>query len=760
MKRALLIVAAIAVPSLAAAPRADYDSLQKWRFTASPIAINTPVTIARDSATWTLKSGRVRLMEPLSGGRSTGFVFEGQGRFTMEVRDRAELAQLRRFAAKPDLHSFATDFRELVFRTSDDTVAAKFGASDGGYAGNDLARGRHNHWLIDRRVDVDAVILAALANEGAVAVVAAMRTADFGWLDYDFDSTRPEAVQLIRFFREFPEIWVSLPSGDPMRAARLDAIDVKADLTRYSLTPPAGETHQRKIKGQYVVEETLTVQRDGVSALRMQLHPLARDVKARDESGQPLEVIRDSIGERSANVENKFHDPVFTIFFPAPMAMGSQRHITFEYALETENYALGRSWYPTFAGFFDKHTATLDLLVNHRNVVRSMGTLRNEIETDRGKRSVWRIERPTIMVTFSTAERFEEATVEKPGVPPITSFGGVARLNPQAHVRKAAEDVANAIDFFQTLLDDKLDTPRLFVTSITGEHGQAFDGFLHLSERTYSNEPGAEELFRAHETAHSWFGHKVRWKTYRDQWLTESISEYLGMMFVEARVKNGQRLFNEILDSYEGIVKGNWSGGFSKFNRPGLMHAMRNASYRSRIGPIGHGFRAGTGEMPFGYMVQVYYKGPLVMHMLRMLLRYQTGSDGAFVRVLRDFIHAHAGGEATSADLQRSIESVAGGDWSWFFDRWIYGAEVPALRARSTIERVSDGWRVTVKTEADDEDFAPVVMPVRVDLVDGSTSMLLVKITRPEQTESRVLSAEPRRVLFSPEHSLLANLSR
>jgi hypothetical protein len=760
VKRALLIVAAIAVPSLAAAPRADYDALQKWRFSAAPITLNNPVTISRDTATWTLKSGRVRLMEPLPDGRSTGFVFEGQGRFTMEVRDHAELAQLRRFAAKPDLQSLATDFNELVFRTSDDTVAAKFAAAEAGYTDNDLARGRLNHWLIDRRVDVDAAILAALANEGTVAIAAAMKTPDFGWLDYDFDSNRPEAVQLVRFFRDFPEVWISLASGEAARVARLDAIDVKADLTHYSLTPSAGETRQRKIKGHYEVMETLTVQRDGVSALRMQLHPIARDVKARDERGEPLTIIRDAIGERSANLENKFHDPVFTIFFPAPMSKGTQHRITFEYELETENYALGRSWYPSFAGFFDKHTATLDLLVNRRNVVRSMGTLRNEVETDRGKRSVWSIERPTIMVTFSTAERFEEATVEKPGVPPITSFGGVARLNPQTRVRKAGEDVANAIDFFQTLLDDKLDTPRLFVTSITGEHGQAFDGFLHLSERSYSNEPGEEELFRAHETAHSWFGHKVRWKSYRDQWLTESISEYLGMMFVEARVKNGPRLFNEILDSYEGIVRGNWSGGFSKFSRPGLMTAMRNASFRSRIGPIGHGFRAGTGEMPFGYMVQVYYKGPLVMHMLRMLLRYETGSDDAFVRVLRDFVHTHSGGEASSADLQRSVESVAGGDWTWFFEQWIYGAELPSLRARSTIERVSEGWRVTVKTEANEEDFAPVVMPVRVELADGSTSMMLVKITKPEQSESRVLSAEPRRVLFSPEHSLLANVSR
>src|SRR6202011_2518501 len=107
-------------------------------------------------------------------------------------------------------------------------------------------------------------------------------------------------------------------------------------------------------------------------------------------------------------------------------------------------------------------------------------------------------------------------------------------------------------------------------------------------------------------------------KSYRDQWLSESFAEYSAMMFVQATVKGGDRFFAEMLDSYDGIVQGNMSGGFSKFNRPWLI--VRSAAYRARLGPIGVGYRAGTSDVPFGYLLQTYYKGPLVVHMLRMLL--------------------------------------------------------------------------------------------------------------------------------------------
>jgi hypothetical protein len=750
----------------------DYRQLQKWQFTTEAVPIVKPVTLVRDTASWTLRSGKVRLMEPAANGRCTGLIFEGDGQFTMTVPDAVELAQLRRFALRPQLRAIDTPFTEMVLRVSDETIDRLFaGGARPPFASQALAEKRHNHWLIDLRMDVDAAIVAAMAN-GDVAMTASMRTADFDWLTWDYDGTRREEIQLIRWWRQFPEVWLSLdraedrqpngrPGADRGRPARLDAIDVKADLTRYSLTAPVGETRQRKVKGHYRVEETITMLRDGLSALRLQLEPTAWNLTARDDRGDALSVVRDHIGARSASLDDKIYDQVLTLFFPAPPQRGEQRRIVFDYDLETENYAPGRSWYPTFPEAFDAHTARLDLLVNKRNEIRAMGELKSETETDRGKRSVWVVSKPAVMITFSTAEHFEEASVRLPDQPEIISFGDVARLNAGTRVRNAAVDVANSVQFFQNILAEKLDTPRLYVTSITSDHGQAFDGFLHLSEWSYSGQPGAEEMFRAHETAHEWFGHKVGWKSYRDQWLTESFAEYAAMMFVQSTVKDGTRHFNEILDAYEGVLKANMLGGFSKFSRPWLARMLRNSAFRQRLGPIDLGYRAGTGELPFGYMVQTYYKGPLVLHMLRSLLRYKTQSDDLFIRVLRDFVHQYSGKQASTADFQRVLEGDAPGDWSWFVHAWIESAEMPTLTWSYKVEPSGSSYKlsVTVKRSGVGDDFS-LIAPVRLEFDGNRSAMMFVPVNSAEQTVSQSIDARPRAVVFAPDHSLLANIRR
>lgn len=769
MHRPTVLIAAVAVAAVVASafagdPESDYRQLQKWRFSSSPIALTQPVTITRDTATWTLQSGSVRLMEPLSSGRCTGLVFEGNARFVMTIPDRIERAQLRRFTGRRE-ESIDTSFSQLVLRVSDDTIDKRFTARPP-FTSNSLAQNRHNHWLIDLRTDVDAAILAAAVNSGALAMTAGIKTDTFDWLTWDYDSTRMEEIQLVRWTRRYPETWISLhrsdDRGEDARPARLDHIDVRADLTRYSfLGGRAGETGQRKIDGRYTVEETITPLTGGLTAVRFQLDPTAREVTAKDANGAPLVVIRDHIGARSAALSNKLYDPLISVFFPTPLPAAHPQRITFAYQLESENFALGRSWYPTFPEAFDPHTARLELLVNKRNEIRAMGRRESESETPNGKLSIWSVTKPAMMITFSTAEHFEEATINLPDVPQIISFGTVAHLNPGTRVRNAGVDVANSVLFFQTFLDAKLDTDRLYVTSITGDHGQAFDGFLHLAEWSYASYPGLSELFRAHETAHEWFGHMVGWKSYRDQWLTESFAEYVAMIYIQSTAKDGTRLFDEILESYESVMLGNMGGGFSKFNPVWLVRELRNSRFRARLGPIGIGYRAGTGELPMGYMVQSYYKGPLVLHMLRSLLRYRSESDDLFRQVLRDFVHEYRGKRASTEDFRRILERDAPDDWGWFFDAWIYGAEIPTLTWSYKVDPAESGYRisVTVKRSGVSDDFS-IIAPVRVELDGDHYAMVFVPVKKAEQTVTQILPVRPRNVIFAPNHSLLANVRR
>lgn len=767
---ALLLVA---LPLFALDPttaRAEYDRLQKWQF-SPPLPLAAPVTLTRDTATWTLTSGTVRLMEPLADGTITGLVFEGKGTFVLTIPDRYEVAQLRRFARRAELDALEQPFTQLVLRTSDPAVAKLFPGGGAVYSADGVAARRHEAWLVDTYDDVDARIIAALLNRGAEQFVADMRTRDFDWLRYDYDSLRDEEITILSSDTRGAEVWVSLDraeergeDGRPSRGSRLAAlehIDVKADLTGFSMRGQVGRNRQPTVKGQYVVQSTFRGVADESRALTLGLLPTARDVRAFAEDGTELTILRDRIGKRSVHVENDQHDDELTVVLAAPLRRGETQRIRFEYELETVNYALGRSWYPHVPeGFDQRQTARLELTVRRRNELRAMGRLEKTVEENGKETSIWIVDRPTKMITFSTATHFEEVRVEEEGVPPVIAFGPDYQFRNTSRLRKVASDVARSVRYFQELLGSKVTPEQFYVTSIAAHHGQSFEGFLHLTEATFRTEhPGASELFRAHEVAHTWWGHKVGWTTYRDQWISEALAEYCAMMFVRDTVEDGERYFDEMLRSSWGIVHGNMAGGFSKFNRPGLIE--RSVTERRRLGPIGHGYRASTRDIPTGYLIQAYHKGPLVLHMLRQILAMRSGSDEVFIRSLRDFIAAHEGTTGSTEDFRRVLERNAGIDLGWFFDSWIYRADIPAYAWKSSVRPEGDGFAVTIDLERRNvgDDFATLI-PVRVELEGGREETFFLENRQNRQSVTYRVPARPKNVLFAPDSSLPAIVKR
>lgn len=748
--------------------RAEYDRLQKWRFAAA-VPLSAPVTFTRDTATWTLTTGSVRLMEPLADGTVTGLLFEGRGTFRMTLPDRYELAQLRRYAKRPQLEALEQPFTQLVLRTTDRDFAKRFPAAGAPYSSQSLATKRHEAWLTETFEDADARIIAALLNPGAEQFLADMRTADFDWLRYDYDSARAEEIALLRADARGVEVWVSLdrpadrvadgrPAAGALRAA-LGHIHVTADLTDHSRE--VGTSRQRLLQGKYVVTETFTGLADVTHALTLGLMRTAKELKAFSEAGAPLVVFRDPVGKRSMQVDNKLHDDELFVILDKPLRRGQQQRIRFEYELETANYAPGGVWYPSIPeGFEQRHTGRLALSVRRKNELRAMGRMESKTESDGVETSIWVVERPAKMITFSTATRFEEVTVDPGGVPPVLSFGPDYQFLNTSKLRKVATDVAESTQYFQQLLGSNVSAERFYVTSIASAHGQAFDGFLHLAEWTYRSEnPGASELFRAHEVAHTWWGHKVGFTTYRDQWISEAFAEYCAMMFVRDAVKGGDRYFEEMLRSYEGIVKGNMAGGFSKFNRPWLIE--RNAVERGRLGPIGHGFRASTFEIPAGYQIQTYHKGPLVVHMLRTLLAMRLGSDDAFIKTMRDFLAEHDGKSASTEDLRRVLERTVQSDFGWFFDSWIYRAEIPSYTWSYRVEPDGSEYAVTIDLERRGvSDGFTAVIPVRVETEDGHSGLMFITNKESRQTVTHRVPSRPKNVVFAPDSSLLAHVKR
>jgi aminopeptidase N len=330
-------------------------------------------------------------------------------------------------------------------------------------------------------------------------------------------------------------------------------------------------------------------------------------------------------------------------------------------------------------------------------------------------------------------------------------------------IRRLNEDIADSIQFFQDLFDTRLPFERVFVTGIVAYHGQSFDGFLHLPEETFSEERGgASELFRAHEVAHQWWGHLIHRRSYRDQWLSESFAEYSAMMFVEANVENGEKLFAEILHVYHDIVMGSIQSVFSRFSRPELI--QMSDKERKRLGPIDVGRRASTRKTPQGYFLQTYYKGALVLHMLRVQLRDQSGGDDLFIAILRDFLKTYRNELASTENFRAMVEKHASGDWGWFFDQWIYGADIPTVRwiyetSRHPDQDGSYFLSVRVRRDGEGNDFIPPI-PLRVELEDGKTQDLLMTVQGAEDVYRCRFPSSIKGVELNPDRAFLVRVKK
>jgi hypothetical protein len=774
----LPVLLSLASPCLAQTPesvKADYDLLQRWRFRSDPVAVPAEgIHWSDEGGEWTLESGRIWLEEPTSTGAVTGLVFEGKGRFQMAVPDPIELAQLRRFAQKPELASIDEPFSSLVLRTAGELPlqglkppAAK------GFEVNKLARERHLQWLTQRGFDADSRVIQALLNPHDRYLRVDMKTGDFGWLTYDYDAQRLEEIRLLSFNTTYPaeEVWLALdrpadrdargrPNSTLRPAIDIQHVDVKADLTK------AGRDKDW-MKGQFQIGVRFIPQRDGDRTVQFVLDSFAK-VASVSENGKPLPILRDHIGDRSNALDGRIYDSSLVALLDRPLVRGEERRLDFAYDLDLRNYAPGREWYPGTDSdetiLADSHTARLELRVRNKFEVRAMGRREEASDRDDGSSatSVWIVDHPVKMLTFSFADHFREEKAQAPGVPDVICFGSRASVGGFNSFRSVAQDVSNAFAFYQQLFGSSLPPEPVYVTGINAGHGQAFDGFIELSEYTFSIlGPGAAELFRGHEAAHQWWGVQAGAATYRDAWLGEAFAEYSAMMFVEAKVKGGPKLFQEIIRAYDDELNGSLESGFSKFARQDV--SLLNHTHGHRIGPIGHGWRANTGDVPTAYSSQVYAKGALVLHMLRGMLRDQTRSDQAFVDVLRDFLATHKGGFVSTKDFQATVARRAPGDWSWFFDEWVDGTAIPTYRWSYKIATAPDAgqWPVALKVrQAGVPAGFKMSVPVVVDFGNGKTERLRVMVDEAEKTFTLPFAEKPKSLTFNPDSEVLAKTKK
>ena len=313
--------------------------------------------------------------------------------------------------------------------------------------------------------------------------------------------------------------------------------------------------------------------------------------------------------------------------------------------------------------------------------------------------------------------------------------------------KEVASDVVNSYKFFQHIYG-KTKLKNLFVCEHPYIHGQAFQGLINLSWSTFAETDiyGYDEIFRAHEVAHQWWGIGVDYSSYHDKWLSEAFAEYSGLWYMQIILQDNEKFF-DVLDNWkEKIIS----------NRKYIFGSGQES------GPIWLGYRTESKETKGDYNLIIYKKGAWVLHMLRnMLLDLKTMNEDRFTNLMRDFFNKYNGFKASTEDFRKICDTHFNMDMSWFFNQWVYNTNVPTYKfSYKSIKKPKNKYLVKCKVKQENvpPDFIMYV-PILIKFSGDRFARLRVKITGAEcEFNLPLLPVEPEEVIFNDLNSVLCEV--
>jgi Peptidase family M1 domain len=341
---------------------------------------------------------------------------------------------------------------------------------------------------------------------------------------------------------------------------------------------------------------------------------------------------------------------------------------------------------------------------------------------------------------------FKDYQIKEDGIPPVTvmisedahrHLGGLRQKNMKETV---GGDIAKSLRFFQHVYGE-LPAKQFYATEIPDLHGEAFPGLVHLSWWTFqqTDQEGEDEVFRAHEVAHQWWGVGVDFASYHDQWLSEGMSNFSGLWYMQTVRKDNAKYF-------------------------GVLHRWRNSvlEHKDNAAPISLGYRATSSKDSTGYDVVVYKKGAWVIHMLRILmLDFKTMNEDRFTETMRDFYRTYQGKRASTEDFRKVAEQHLGADLGWFFDQWVYGTDVPSYKVAYRTEPAENG-QFRVKLQVDQENVGQdfqMYVPVTLDLGNNQIARVRAKVRGPRTVvDLPLMPAKPKSLVFNDLDGVLAEV--
>jgi aminopeptidase N len=520
---------------------------------------------------------------------------------------------------------------------------------------------------------------------------------------------RPAHLSLIVFFV------ASLVSIAPnARAAERVPLQITAYTIDAELKP---ESHMLTC----VTRVTFTAL-DQVQTAVFELHGALRVDKVTDAKNVPLN------GERGAEASlritpqkplSKGQTYTWTFYYSGALPSdegGPVEGLKYAYVGDPESYLLyGGRWFPMVGYLTSRFTADIHVKVPTGYTVIGSGAQGSAKPAGNG-------------------ETEHDFSWKKPGFPGTIiagKFNPAVSPAPNIHVYTTDAHKAAAADYGQSAL-------RIFAY-FTSSFGLPESGTMNVVELpddtvpTYwapeiaavaGNRIGGKTDFRvlSNTIAHQWWGSEISPATLNDAWITNGMSRYGELMYLEDSAGRSA-LDAAILDV---------SAGALAYDTIPLASAGRLNVYSPE-------FQAMTLE-----------KGAIVYHMLR----WEVGDD-SFIKILRATLSQFTDKGIKTSDFERTAEAQSQQQLTPFFAQWLDGTGAPAFTNKYAIYRLGNnkGFR-TIGEIQQDLDLFNMPVDLRIE-TDGKTENKRVSVVGTDSQYVIDTFGRPRHVLIDPDDWVL-----
>ncbi len=748
------------------------------------------VQINKDDIHLYFTDGYLIFGKPIEGVRTaavfTADVEAGDGELLLLPTDRSERRSLAVYTGRPNLDEHL-DAAVLLF--GDNTYAdlmLQIRANEFNRPKPEMGALMADQWhsvVRNLSASFEARLLLDLLSprhRQQGCFIAAINGRRLGNFDVVYEPRSPEQIVAgqvaLRNSRTFFDVWTSFeasPYRKGIRKAPAPELSLKDYRIEATLEPNLLLRVVTKVKvrvadaGERVLPFDMTA--------RMQVSSATID-------GEPAEVLQPE-SLRSNLIRNNGNS-MFLMVAPHPLEADRDYDVEFHHegaVVEDAGhqvYYVGErgTWYPNFGMAFARYDLTfrypqgLDL-VTPGDIVSD--TTEGEWRTTRRVTEVpirfagfnlgvykrAQVTRNGYTVEVCANRALEEALQPKPQTPAIAGrnsklpAAGSAAPRPPADPPARIEDLAAEVAATLEFMTSRFGPPplkTLEVSPIPGAFGQGFPGLLYLSTMAYlrrEDEALARldrrqqsffiDLLQAHETAHQWWGNLVSPAGYRDNWLMEALANYSALLYLEKR--DGRSAVDAALESY----------------RSDLLTKDEKGQTSESAGPIVLGARLESSQSLTAWNTITYGKGSWILHMLRS----QMGDDrfGAMLAELRRRYE----GKTISTDQFRQLAAEylppASPDPKLenFFEQWIYGTGIPALRLSYAVRGRAPTVHLTgsVSQSDVDPDFS---VQVPLDIECGATRQVKWVRTSNSPAEFTIALKQPPTKVFLDTSNVLA----